>query len=411
MVDRTGAATFLKGRADQPPNRDISRSNERRRELLLLLPASTLTVMAGTVLAPVLEPLQDSLGLSTSVTGLVLTAHSVGLVVASPFVGWLSTRLGLRLLLGGGMAIYALAGAAGALAGSPGYLLMSRVVVGVGVAAIFTGTTVALLNHQDGTQASRVMGWRSIALSVGGVSWPLMSGFLGSVEWRLAFTAHLVALPLAVIAFLWLPTNRPLAETQSGGAVGGSVGFRPEAPLMGAFGLQLLASILLYAVIVFTPLRLGELDVRDPRVVALSPVAVSASMSLSGALYHRLRAALGDLRLLAAAFFLWSMALLTVGTSQQPTLLFVACGAFGFGMGVAVPSLTLLVSNLAPERSQETAVSVLGSVTFGGQLLSPLLLGPFADRVSINGALGLAAAIAVLTAISLLNHVYDWRRQ
>jgi ACDE family multidrug resistance protein len=54
---------------------------------VILLLGSTLTVMAGMILCPVLEFIRRDLALSLTSTGLVLTVHGLSLALASPLIG------------------------------------------------------------------------------------------------------------------------------------------------------------------------------------------------------------------------------------------------------------------------------------------------------------------------------------
>lgn len=100
--------------------------------LLVLLLGSTLTVMAGAVLSPVLAVIRDELGLSGTAAGLVLTAHGLAIAVVSPAVGWWMDRVGVRGPLAAGLLVYGLAGGAGLVLDSYPVLIASRVMLGPG---------------------------------------------------------------------------------------------------------------------------------------------------------------------------------------------------------------------------------------------------------------------------------------
>lgn len=48
------------------------------------------------------------------------------------------------------------------------------------------------------------MGWRTSAITAGGVVWPLLAGVLGETSWHGAFAVYLVGLPLG-LAVLRIP--------------------------------------------------------------------------------------------------------------------------------------------------------------------------------------------------------------
>jgi MFS family permease len=84
-----------------------------RGALTVLLLASTLTVMAGAIIAPVLPLIRGELAIGPTAAGLIVTTHGLVIALAAPVVGRLVDRHGPRRTLAGGLALYGLAGGAG----------------------------------------------------------------------------------------------------------------------------------------------------------------------------------------------------------------------------------------------------------------------------------------------------------
>lgn len=154
------------------------------RPLAALLLSSTLAVMAGASISPVLALIQDDLGISNTAAGFVLTTHGLTMALAGPLVGRAIDRWGVRLPLVIGLLLYGLGGGAGLIAPGFGWLIASRVVLGLGAAVVFTGTLTGLLRLYRGSSRDRVMGWQTTATTAGGVVWPLLAGALGKISWH-----------------------------------------------------------------------------------------------------------------------------------------------------------------------------------------------------------------------------------
>ncbi|MGW2560886.1 MFS transporter [Streptomyces sp. NPDC001514] len=367
--------------------------------LPVLLLASTLAVMAGAMITPVLEVIRGDLDVSGTAAGLIITAHGLAIAVTSPVVGRLIDHYGVRGPLAGGLLLYGFAGAAGMFTdGYPG-LIVSRFVFGVGAAAVFSGTTVALLALYQGPERDRVMGWRSTATSLGGVVWPLVGGALGGLSWHAPFAVYLGAIPIGLAALITFPAG-------SMGPKGGGAGVLPllrDSPaLLGHYLLQAVAAILLYGVAVFLPQRLAQIGVKEPFLVSLYTVVMMGAMSAVGLGYAKLRRAAGYPALLRTAALTWALSFVLLGTVDQPWLLLVAPVLFGLGQGIAFPALTVLVGEAAPAELRGQATSLSGTANFAGQFVSPLLLGPVIGATSITTGFLVAALLSVVVLVALL---------
>ncbi|GAB3647945.1 MFS transporter [Streptomyces sparsus] len=402
--------------------------------LAVMLLASTLTVMAGAIIAPVLEVIRGDLGLSGTAAGFIITTHGLTIALASPLVGRLIDRVGVRTPLVAGLLLYGVAGSSGAVIDSYVGLLLSRMVFGLAAAAVFAGTTVAMLALYRGAQRDRVMGWRSTAMSMGGIVWPLLGGAVGGLSWHAPFLIYAVGIPLGLAAWWILPrtdaatASEAAAEADTGDAAGRAATDRDEAPgapghaehgqgdragiltllrrspaLLGHYALLVISSVLLYALAIFMPIRLGEVGVKEPFLVALVSMASTIAMSLVGLVYARVRSHLGYPALLRSSAGLWLGAFLILGVTNSPWVMAAAMGLFGLGLGILMPAVTVLISDSAPAEQQGRAVALSGTASFAGQFASPLLLGPVVDATSTKtgylGAAGLAAVVLLVLLV------------
>ncbi|WP_016700885.1 MFS transporter [Actinoalloteichus spitiensis] len=367
--------------------------------LVVLLLGSTLSVMAGAILGPVIEVLRADLAVTGTAAGLVLTAHSLAIALASPVVGWVMDRWGVRRPLAVGLLVYGLAGGAGLVVDSYIPLLVTRLVFGLGAAAVFTGTTVAILMLYQGAARDRVVGWRSTAVSLGGVLWPLVGGALGAVSWHGPFAVYLVGIPIAVATLVALPeVPVPARDPGSGGLV-------PllRTPLLMAYcGLLLVLAMLMLAVAVFLPQRLAQVGVHNPFVVSVFSAVLAVAMSLVGLVYARIRRRLRYPAVLRIAVVGWSAGFLCLGLSDSPPLILLAVTTFGLGMGLAMPALTVLIADAAPPTARAQATSLAGTATFAGQFAAPLLFGPLMEATSITGGFLCAAGLSAVLVVALL---------
>ncbi|MFD9457155.1 MFS transporter [Streptomyces sp. NPDC059985] len=363
-----------------------------RATLFILLIASTLTIMAGAVVAPVVSVIRGDLGVSGTQAGLILTAHGLSLAIVSPFVGWAIDKWGVRMPLVIGLLIYGLAGGAGLFADSYTTLIISRFAFGIGAAALFSGTTVALLALYQGPERDKVAGWRGTAISMGGIIWPLIGGALGSLSWHGPFAVYLLGIPLA-IAMLFVLPDAPVAPRPKG--VNAVALLRQQPRLLVLYGLSMFSSFLLYVMAVFLPQRLTQLDVADPFVISLITTSTSVTGSVIGLFYARLKGRLGYVNLLRMSLVLWTLSMLTIGLAGHPALLTVAAGLFGLGSGVSVPALAMMLGESAPPALRGQVMALSGTANFLGQFVAPLIIGPVIGATSITTGFLIATGLGV----------------
>jgi ACDE family multidrug resistance protein len=373
--------------------------------LAVLLLGSTLGVMGGATIVPVLELIRTDLGVSGTASGFIITAHGLAIALTSPLIGRLIDRFGVRLPMVAGLAIYGVAGAAGLVVTSFPVLVASRLVFGVGAAAVFSCTTVALLALYQGSVRDRVMGWRSTATSVGGLVWPLLGGVLGGISWHATFGVYLIGVPLALAALAAIPNASKAADRAAG--IGFTELLRRKPRLLAYYGLLVLMAIMMYVVAVFLPQRLAEIGITSPVLVSIYAVVGGAVVtSVVGLCYARLRRRTSSTVLLRAIACAWVVAYIVYGTVSQPVLLLVAPALLGAANGIMLPLATVLIDEAAGPELRAKAAALSGTAIFAGQFVSPLLLGPVIAATSTTigflAAAGIGAAIlAVLLAVRI----------
>lgn len=368
----------------------------------MLLLASTLGVMAGATVTPVLEVIRTDLGVGGTAAGLIITTHGLAIAVTSPLVGRLIDRWGARAPLVAGLVLYGLGGGAGMFTTTYPALIASRVVLGIGAAAVFGGTTVALLTLYQGARRDRVLGWRTTATTMGGLLWPLLAGALGGISWHTSFAVSTVGLPLGLAAALSLPAATHAVQERH--ATGGGVRrlLRRHPMLLAWYAVMLTSGLMLYTVVVFLPQRLAQLGVRDPFQVSLFLAVMAVAASVVGLLYARLRARLGVAVLLRLAAGCRVASFAILGLATTPAVVFAAPALFGLANGLLMPTLTVLIGDTPPPQRRGQATTLSATAMFTGQFLAPLVFGPLMAATSITTGYLAAAGLAAAVLLALL---------
>jgi MFS family permease len=181
-----------------------------------LLFASSLTVMAGALVAPALPRIAHQFAADPEVqlkSRLLLTVPALAVVVAGVLAGLLTDRLGRLKVLLGGLVIYAVGGASGLFLEGLDALLVGRFVLGVGVAAVMTAATTLIADLWPGPARTRFLGVQASFMGVGGIVFLVGGGALADLHWRAPFAIYLAALLLVPAAWLAFRGLKPLASS------------------------------------------------------------------------------------------------------------------------------------------------------------------------------------------------------
>ncbi|RQH02605.1 MFS transporter [Natrarchaeobius oligotrophus] len=379
--------------------------------LWVIVASATLTIMAGAILGPVVPQIQSGLGVSESLAGLIITTHAAFIVLTSPIAGALVDRFGPRRPYVFGLFLYAVGGSAGLFIDAFVPLLLSRAVLGVGVAFVYTGITVLIFDLYEGQRMDRALGLRSGANSFGGATWPVVGGLLGTISWQLPFGVYLVAIPLALLAIATVPpTGRGSAahgrsageakRTDSARSLDGSASVvsivrrRPALPFV--YLLYFGANALLFAIVVFYPQLLATIGVTSSSYIGLYLAANGIAGGVSGVLYDRLNRRFGRHLLVLVAFAFWTAAFALATRAGSPLSALPPVVLFGLGLGLVFPSSFAWIESLAPTSRQGQFGSYLATFGYVGQFLSPIVFGPIVTAFGVRGVFGAATLAAAL---------------
>jgi len=371
--------------------------------LLILLLASSLGVMGGVIVVPVLDVMRQELNLSETAAGLIITSHGLTIAFTSPIAGWMVDRWGLRWPMAGGLILYGLAGGSGLFIDNYTGLIISRIFFGLGTAIVFTISTVAFFTLYQGSARNQMMGWRSSATSLGALVWPLVGGALGGISWNAAFGTYLVAIPIGIATCWLMPNDRPSQKRPEGNAFTLLTGY---PAICWVYILLMALAMMSFALAVFLPQRLGQLGVTRPLTVSLYMVAMSSAAIVTAMGYSRLRELASYETMLRLSFVAWTAAFLILGLVSSPAILVLSPILVGIAQGLGFPAVTVLIGELVPNNLWGRATALSSTLMFLGQFLAPVILGPLASMISIPGVyLLLAAAASLLLLILLLTRI------
>jgi MFS family permease len=371
--------------------------NTKTLALCLILASGTMTVMTGSIIAPVVNLMREGLGATASSVGLVITTHSLFLALSSPIMGSLIDRKGIKGPFVIGLLIYGLAGGAGVFLDNFWLLLASRAILGIALASFFAATSTLILNMFEDTKRVRIMGWHGSAQSLGGVIWPMVGGALGALSWHMPFAVYLVAIPMGIIAAIGIPggATRPMQTVPEEKTTVFRI-FRNQPVIFIICSLMFYINFHLYAIIIYLPQVLETYGITNAFKLSLFITVITATAGIISFFYWRFRARLSFRAMVTFAVAIDAAAYLLMSSTTQIPLIAIAVSIFGIGMAFIIPTCMLWIGNLVPPSFRGRFTSYLLMTAFVAQFAAPILFAPVA------AGFGLRAVFFTGTCSSLL---------
>ena len=336
--------------------------------------------------------------------GLLMASFSAMQLLFSPILGRLSDRIGRRpvllISLGGSFTGYLLFAAADSMA----MLMVSRVVAGIAGANIATAQAVIADSTEPGERA-RGMGLIGAAFGLGFIAGPALGGILVSLSPAApGIGAACFSLVAWVLAFLFLPETLP-AE-RSGKVPPSRWGL---SALAGVGHAGTLRPLLLVGFLLVTGFAAFEVTFAQflsrraylqPAQVAFIFVYVGALAALvQGVLVGPTTRRLGVAPTVFVGLTLIAAGLPALAASRGLGPILMVLPLLALGQGLAMPSLSTLVSHRAGKADQGL---ILGA--FQGVSALARVIGPMGGQVVLGrwGASAPSLWAAILTALALL---------
>lgn len=265
--------------------------------VIVLACLMSLNALATDIMLPAFPDIALSLGnISVTRVQAVITAYLIGFAISQAFVGFLSDWLGRRPVLLAGLAVYVVASAATALSSDFEYLLLARLVQGIGSGAPRVIATAAVRDCYEGRRMAKVMSLTmTVFMAVPIIAPAIGQGILAISSWRWVLGSVAIFGAL-ILAITWRsfpetlpPENRnAISFARISAAVGSIVGSRQTVGYTmsaGAFFGALIGFIGQSQQVMVDVFGLG---LWFPLVFAGLALALSVSSFINSALVERL---------------------------------------------------------------------------------------------------------------------------
>lgn len=383
---------------------------ERLRNITLLV-SSTLTVMAGAIIAPALPEISRTfshLPDAELLSKLVLTLPALVIALLAPVAGYFTDRSGRRRVLLFSLLLYAFAGTTGAYLSDIYLILVGRVFLGVAVGGLMTAVVTLIGDYFEGEERSRFMGFQAAFAGIGGLFFIAGGGLLADISWRAPFLIYGFSLVVMLLAWVFVPEPARPAPGVAGPA------HQPDAPVKRkgpahqpmepaippavylVYLVAFFSMAVFYMIPVQMPFMLSALDgVSSTRVgfaiAFMNVTAVTAALN-----FGRVKQRLSFGGVMAVVYFLIAAGYVIISRSTTYWEMVAGILVSGLGFGMQMANLNLWLVSLAPPPMRGRLVGYLNAAIFLGMFLSPVLLQPLVRLSNLHTSFFLTALILLL---------------
>ncbi len=376
------------------------RSREGLRRATLLL-GSTLTVMAGAIVAPALPEISRSFGHleeAELLSKLILTLPALVIALMAPVAGFFMDKAGRKRILLASLLLYAIAGTSGAYLNDMYMILAGRAFLGMAVGALMTSIVTLIGDYYRGDKRSKIMGYQAAFASTGGLVFISAGGVLADMHWRYPFFIYSVSLVLffLAVASVYEPER---ARPAPGVKLPAISMFRLiPVKVLWVYLIAFFSFAVFYMIPVQMPFMLSAIEGVTNTGVGIAIACMNITAMISAFNYSRVKSRMGFPYIMALVYVLVGMGYSVISFSDSYMMIVGGILICGLGFGLQMANVNLWLVTLAPANIRGSLVGYLNTFIFLGMFLSPLLLQPLAEITSLYQSFFIVGILLVIVA-------------
>lgn len=210
----------------------------KHRQLSLLFFLVMFVIGTDTFLvSPLLPTLTHYYGITTSLSGFIVSAYAIGYMLSALLIGPISDRHDRKKILVGGLVVFTVATASCGLANTFAWMLITRFVAGIAAATAGPQIWAAIPVLFPRQQVVKVMGYATAGLAVAQIVGVPLGSYLAVWSWRFPFFfVGAIALILTLLVMRLMPSlNDAKAAPASESIYRQLIGNHPVMKLLAAY--------------------------------------------------------------------------------------------------------------------------------------------------------------------------------
>ncbi len=354
-------------------------------------------VMGVSSITPAFPKIAEALDVAPEKTGLLITFYYISGVVLTPFLGFLSDRVGRKRILVPSLFLFGIAGAACSLVRDFEWLLALRFLQGMGAASLGALNLTLIGDIFSGNERTAAMGYNASVLSIGTASYPAIGGALALLGWHYPFALPIIAIPVGLFVLFRLDNPEPEATADFREYLAQVASGLRDRQVMGIFAISFVVFAILFGpYLTFVPLLLNEHFAVDSLAIGLVISSASITTFLVSANLEQLTRRFSSTGLIYASIVLYVVSMVMLPYMPSAWWMVVPSLIYGAAQGLNIPSVQTLLAGLAPIEYRGAFMALNGTVYRIGQTTGPVAAGVLYAVWSYEGVFWGAAGLVLL---------------
>jgi ACDE family multidrug resistance protein len=344
--------------------------------LQIIFGITLMAVMGVASITPAFPKIIQSLGVSSTGIGLLITVFTFPGVILTPVLGVFADRYGRKKILIPSMFLFGITGAACALSREFNVLLVMRFFQGIGAASLGALNVTIVGDLYSGRERAAAMGYNASVLSVGTAGYPAIGGALAMVGWYWPFALPLLAIPLGFVVLFFLKNPEPRSEQRLKDYFRNVLKSLKNRQVIGIFIASIVTFIILYGpLLTYLPLLMADSFSASPLTIGLFISVMSLITAFTSSQLGKLTKKFTEKTLLKTTFLLYGLAIFLIPFLPKLTTFIIPALIFGIAHGLNIPCFQTILAGLAPMEYRGAFMSLNGMVLRMGQTIGPLFMG------------------------------------
>jgi MFS family permease len=256
-----------------------------------------------------------------------------------------------------------------------------------------TIVTTLVADYYQGQARQQFAGLQIAVMSVAGILFITLGGFLADISWETPFLLYLFALAILPFALRFLPEPASAAVATDTTT---KTGVKSPPMIWLVFINVMLMWVLFFILPIQIPFYLKDLGVEKNSLIGIAIAGSTLSSAISSFNYARLKGRFSHGVIFGLGYGLMALAFLVIALGHTYSLVVIGLVIAGLGMGLLIPNANILVMQLAPPSIRGREIGKLTTFWFLGQFIAPLVILPFINEYSQTSVFG---GIAIITGI------------